>query len=317
MLSPNDYMEKQIIVISAETYKALNLINDNLAIKEKWKITNQVPCSKVFCVFVVWNITLSTKLVNRLLEYQISIYCMNFNFKPLFVIGKWLQWNYILRQKQYDKQDELETAKKLINNKINNQLSLINTIRNKDEKLKDNIQKFKMLLDNIPHCVSDDNLRGVEWNASKLFFQVYFQEIGWYKRMPRTRIDITNFLMDMGYTYLFNFIEANLNLYWFDIYKGFYHRFFYERKSLVCDIIEPFRSIIDKKIRKMYNLSQINKKDFKFKNWEYFLPWKSAKPYTKHILETILENKREIFDYVKQFYRYMMRDDEEFPVFNI
>lgn len=72
--------------------------------------------------------------------------------------------------------------------------------------------------------------------------------------MPRTRADIPNLLMDIGYTFIYNFVEANLNLYGFDIYKGFYHQLFFERKSLVCDLVEPFRCLIDKQIRKMYNL---------------------------------------------------------------
>jgi len=87
--------------------------------------------------------------------------------------------------------------------------------------------------------------------------------------MPRTRNDIINFLMDIGYSFLYNFIEANLCLYGFDVYKGVYHKLFYERKSLACDLVEPFRCIIDKKIRKMHNLGQINEQDFKFKNGEY------------------------------------------------
>ena len=52
--------------------------------------------------------------------------------------------------------------------------------------------------------------------------------------------------MDIGYTYLFNFIDALLRLYGFDTYLGFYHKEFYQRKSLVCDVVEPFRCIIDK-----------------------------------------------------------------------
>ncbi len=41
-----------------------------------------------------------------------------------------------------------------------------------------------------------------------------------------------------------------LYIYGFDVFCGVLHRQFYMRKSLVCDVIEPFRPIIDLQIRK-------------------------------------------------------------------
>ena len=93
----------------------------------------------------------------------------------------------------------------------------------------------------------------------------------WMGRYPRTKIDKNNLLLDMGYTFLFHFLEALLLLYGFDIYEGFYHRRFYQRKSLVCDIEEPFRAIIDEAMRKSFNLGQIKNSDFGFTNGQYFL----------------------------------------------
>ena len=93
----------------------------------------------------------------------------------------------------------------------------------------------------------------------------------WIGRYPRTKIDKNNLLLDMGYTFLFHFLKALLLLYGFDIYEGFYHRRFYQRKSLVCDIEEPFRAIIDEAMRKSFNLGQIKDSDFGFANGQYFL----------------------------------------------
>jgi len=81
-------------------------------------------------------------------------------------------------------------------------------------------------------------------------------------RYPRTKIDKNNLLLDMGYTFLFHFIETLLCLYGFDLYEGFYHKRFYQRKSLVCDVQEPFRCIIDEALKKAYNLGRISEKDF-------------------------------------------------------
>ena len=56
--------------------------------------------------------------------------------------------------------------------------------------------------------------------------------------------------LDIGYTMLFNIVDAMLQIYGFDTYYGVFHRCFYMRKSLVCDIMEPMRPIIDYEIRK-------------------------------------------------------------------
>ena len=318
MLSAPDFIEKQLIVISAEHVKNLSLRNDNLLIKdENNKIINQISCFKIFCIFIIGEYTISSKLIDRLMKYQICLFCLWYNFKPKCMIWVPLAWNYILREKQYNNPHELNISKLIIENKVSNQISLLKDIREKSDMLKSNIKTMKELQEKISSISSDDSLRWIEWNVSKLFFQHYFQEQKRYKRMPRTRWDILNFLLDIWYSFLYNFVEANLCLYWFDIYKWVYHKLFYERKSLVCDLVEPFRCIIDHKIKNMYGLSQINEKDFKFRNWEYQIEREKQKPYINHFLAEILKYKMEIFKYIKDYYRRMMDPERIFPSFSL
>jgi CRISPR-associated protein Cas1 len=93
------------------------------------------------------------------------------------------------------------------------------------------------------------------------------------------------------------------------------HQEFYKRKSLVCDIIEPFRPIVDYKIRKMINLGQT--KDYKFTKYkeQYQLKWESSSQFIALILEEINEYKSHIFDFIQQYYRWFMKGDiiEKFP----
>ena len=62
--------------------------------------------------------------------------------------------------------------------------------------------------------------------------------------------------------YLFNFIECFLRMYGFDLYVGVFHRLWFKRKSLVCDVMEPFRCIIDRAVRTAYHRKQFSVKDF-------------------------------------------------------
>ena len=160
---------------------------------------------------------------------------------------------------------------------------------------------------------------GVEGYCSKEFFQAYFERFDWQRRLPRTRHDIINLLLDVGYTYLFSFIESHLRLYGFDLYKGVFHRPFYERKSLVCDLIEPFRCIIDAKLRKAFSLKQIDPSDFIFLRKQYEMKYKKSEKYTFLFAEALMEYKEEIFIYIQNFYRAFMKNKslEEYPRFLI
>jgi CRISPR-associated protein Cas1 len=153
-------------------------------------------------------------------------------------------------------------ARTCISNKIHNQEALLAKIRAKNDILRDTADKLHLLAGDAIICGRVERLLGIEGNAARYFFHEYYREMDWIGRYPRTKIDRNNLLLDMGYTFLFHFIEAMLCLYGFDLYEGFYHTRFYQRKSLVCDIEEPFRPIIDEAIRKAYNLGQVSEKDF-------------------------------------------------------
>jgi CRISPR associated protein cas1 len=78
------------------------------------------------------------------------------------MIGDVLQGNYLLREKQYTQLPELEIAKKIVKNKVQNQLSLLQEIREKSDSFKENILCIKELLSKIDEVESDDSLRGLE-----------------------------------------------------------------------------------------------------------------------------------------------------------
>jgi len=317
MLSYPDFAEKQLVVISSDDFKDISLRNDNILIKKDGVIVNQISCFKIFTIFVIGDFSITSKLISKLIEYQISIYCVSIFMKPKFVIWWSLEWNYVLRDKQYKNDNEFVIAKQIVTNKVKNQIFLLKEIRNKSLELKNSISNMESYISKIENSDSDDSLRWYEWNVSRVFFANYFEEIGWYKRQPRVRADTINLLMDIAYSFLYGFVEANLNLYGFDIYKWVYHKLFYERKSLVCDLVEPFRCIMDKTIRKIYNLGQVDEKDFEFQKWEYNLNRENRKKYIKFFLEAIMENKEWIFLYIKNYYRAIMNDSLELPTFSL
>lgn len=162
-------------------------------------------------------------------------------------------------------------------------------------------------------------IMGYEGMASKTFFLHHFKEYIWHGRRPRVKNDYINSILDIGYTVLFAFIESMLSIYGFDVYCGVLHTMFYMRKSLVCDVMEPFRAIVDEQVKKSLNLGQFKESNFKFINRRFELEWEKSKKYVAIILNAILSYKEDIFKYFRQYYRAVMKGKaiSEFPVFEV
>ena len=319
MLQLPDFNEKQILFIESFDTKNINFENDNLVIKKENIIKNKISLYKIFAIFLIWETSITSVLIRKFQDFWVTLVLMKKNFTPYLVIWNETEWNFVLRKKQYEKTEDemLEIAKNIIKNKTHNQLELLKAIREKDLDLKWDITKINWLITKIDTVENYESLLWYEWNVSKIFFSNYFKQIGWYRRAPRTKIDIKNLLLDIWYTYLFHFIEALLRLYWFDNYYWVYHRTWYARKSLALDLMEPFRCIIDKAVLKSYNLWQINEKDFKFQNWQYILEWGNSRKYNAIFFKELLSYKIEMFIFIKEYYKYFMKWKNEFPQFKI
>ena len=182
------------------------------------------------------------------------------------------------------------------------------SLRYKTSKEKSNIEKINSYTNKVDLIKNSNELLGIGGSVSKIYFETYFKNLNFKGRKPRCKTDIFNLLLDIGYYYLFNFIDANLELYGFDNFYGFYHKLFFQRKSLVCDIIEPFRGIIDRRIRKSYNLKQIDNNNFYLKNGQYYIKQKYNKKYSNIFLKEILLYKEQIFIYIQKYYRSFMKN---------
>jgi CRISPR-associated protein Cas1 len=315
MLNINDFKEKQILVIeNTEAGANLKFRKGNLVLSKKGKTINQLSCHKILAAFILGDSTITTGVIRQASSLGVSLFFMNKNFSLFGAIEAEAAGNYLLREKQYSNKNDLLMAKEIVRNKAQNQLRLL-----KNAKKINNYKERKAIVSfKIEKTKDEKELLGIEGGFGREFFGAYFKELGWYRRSPRTKEDVVNLLLDMGYTCLFNYIDCLLRLYGFDVYKGFYHKFFFKRKSLTCDLVEPFRCLIDRTIIRAYNLKIIQEKDFRFKNGAYFLPWKNQRKYSLLFFEEIMKHKMEIYDFILQYYRFVMNDGEyEFPKFKI
>lgn len=318
MMSTRDFEHKQIAFVFTTDGEKISFKNDNLIVTDKdGKIKHQSTCYRLFALFICGDFCLTSGILERSKKFGFTIVFMTPNLRITSIMPAKAEGNVLLRKKQYA-YDKTEIASHVIANKIHNQTFLLKKRRKKTEDEKEVIKKLEQYEKDVlqPNLTAKE-IMGIEGISAKLYFKTLFANCNWHSRQPRVKNDITNTLMDIGYTILFNIVNALLEMYGFDVYVGILHTQFFHRKSLVCDLEEPFRPIIDNAILKAMNLGQINEKDFWKNQNQYILPWKNSKKYIGIILEALFEYKNEIFIYLQSYYRAFMRDKliKEFPVF--
>lgn len=315
MLTLPDMKSKQILFIQMEhgCKNRLFFRNENIVFEKDGEIINQASCHRILAVFVIGDFSFTSGLVRESRKRGVSLFFLGYNFRTYNSLNARGDGNYLLRMAQYQTPEEREliVAKNLVKNKINNQVNLIGSLKNVDPQI------VSESLNSVEHSKTSQELLGIEGNFTRFFFKEFFNELDWYRRLPRVKPDVNNFLLDMGYTFLFNFVDSLLLLFGFDTYKGCYHKLFFQRKSLTCDIVEPFRCIIEKQILKSYHLKQIDKEDFFLDQGHYSLNYQQSQKYAKIFMEAIMENKELIYLFVYRFYRFMMDDNNKFPNFDI
>lgn len=320
MMTRPDFEKKQVLFVFTLEGDKISFRNDNIVVTDsEGKIKHQSTCYRIFALFIIGHITLTSGLIERSHKFCFPIYLMTPSFRTVDFIGHRTEGNTALRRIQYSRSG-LNLAKYIVCNKILNQRNTLTLQRTNDWHLCDTISKLDTIISEVRSYDGDvRGLMGLEGNAAKLYFENHFNTCEWTGRRPRVKDNIINATLDIGYSLLFNYIDAMLSMYGFDTYCGFLHTEFYLRKSLTCDMVEPFRPIIDWQVRKAMNRGQIKEEHFNISDRRYLLDIRYRKDYIGFLMKPILEKREEIFLYFQSFYRSFMKGSEtdKFPLFII
>ena len=322
MFTHKDIENRSLFVINGTRHQRLKVSNGRLMLEntEIKKAITVLPFPKILTLMVVGHTTITTAFIEHCNKHGIPIVVMKPNFKPVFYYGNMAEANFLLRKKQFeDTRAKLDIAKVLVSNKLNNQYELLLKTREKNELVK---KAKRIIQDSYARIEEAEDylvLMGIEGKAAKVFFQAYFDFAGWTQRLPRVKQDTLNATLDIGYTMLFNYFECMLRLFGFDPYVGVYHQLWFKRKSLVSDLMEPFRCIVDHKIRNSLKYGTFKPEHFeKYKN-AYYLKQGYKKIYVEAFFQAIIRHKNEIYKYIQQYYRCFMgkKSAKDYPKFNI
>ena len=301
-------MRSVFVVNCIQHDRSLRVNSGELMLEEiegdKKKTLTKFPFQKLLALFIIGHITVTTPLIDKCKKYGVALVVMKPNLRPVFFWANSAEANYLLRKRQFDfLPNDITIGKALVYNKILNQKINLQKTRKKDEATKEAINQCDAALNTISDITEYNHLMGLEGTVAKSFFTAYFQQHNWKGRHPRMKSDVLNVTLDIGYTILFNYMECFLRMFGFDLYVGVYHRLWFKRKSLVCDLIEPFRCIIDHTTLLAFNRKQFSEKDFTLIKQEYRLKYDKCSDYYRVFYDALIERKSDVFKYVQYYYR--------------
>jgi len=323
MFTRKDIEFRSIFVINCLEERNFKVQQGELLLQDSKTGTTltKFPFQKILALFVIGHATITTPLIDKCRKHGVFIAVMKPNLRPVFTYGNDAEANFLLREKQYKhNNDDLTIPSLIVRNKILNQRKLLLSTRRKDELTNKAINTCDMAITTIADVRAFQDLMGIEGWVAKEFFKAYFQDLDWQQRQPRLKCDEINVTLDIGYTLLFNYIEAFTRMFGFDLYCGIYHRQWFKRKSLVCDLMEPFRCIIDREVRKAFNLKQFKKEHFKMIKNEYVLKHEFSGLYYKVFFGALADHKTKVFNFIQSYYRQFMRgniNESTFPKFEM
>lgn len=326
MFTHKDIATKTVFVINClEHDKQLRVNHGELYLQEtvdegNSKTLTKFPFQKILALFIVGHITITTPLIEKCKKYNLALVVVKPNLRPVFYWSDAAEANFLLRQRQHTfPNEDLSIARWIVENKVANQLSVLKKTRKKDEMTLAAIQQCEATLSEL-HDIDDYNsLLGKEGVTARQYFAAYFQSLDWKGRKPRIKSDVVNVVLDIGYTILFNFMECFIRMFGFDLYIGVYHRLWFKRKSLVCDLMEPFRCLIDHAVLLAFHRNQFSADDFELVKQEYRLKRNQAASYYQLFYTVLIGRKADFFQFVQSYYRCFMGNKaiEQYPKFVI
>lgn len=226
-------------------------------------------------VIIVGNATIETNVFHKLAEENVSvIFLTGKNLRFAGMLHGSLHNNALLRIKQYEKNNPdfaINFSKKLVTEKINNQLSLIDYLNGERNDLNCEAIRTKNTLIEIIKKIESENidmekLRGYEGGASAVYFSFYTKafpdSLGFTHRNRRPPKDPVNAMLSLCYTLLHFECVREIEMIGLDPCIGFYHTFEYGRESLACDFVEKYRACADRFVWELFRARKILGNDF-------------------------------------------------------
>ncbi len=241
------------------------------------------------------SVSISTYLLKELADNKINVIFCDEKHNPFSdLVPLYSRHNtskQILKQIKWKDKTKNELWTLIVKNKLINQAQLLKKIKNSN---------LDLILDYINEIKIGDKTNR-EGHAAKVYFNSLYG-----KKFSRDSENNINSALNYGYAVLLSTVNKEVINNGYLTQIGIHHKNEFNPFNLSCDLMEPFRVIIDsfvyynqkREFDSKYKLDIINifNTSFKYKNKEYTLK-DIIKLYVKNTLEYFDENKYQEFIY--------------------
>lgn len=241
----------------------------------------QLPVHTIGGIVCFGNVLCSPFLLGFCAEHGIAISFLTEYGNFLASVRGPVSGNVLLRRAQYRMADDPEITRKIAANIIsgklaNTRLVMSRVLRDHGGKIDSSSVKsasasIDRLIEELPHAIDSDNVRGIEGMAAAEYFSVFNhfivdqkESFSFKDRNRRPPLDPVNALLSFVYTLVSHDVRSAIETVGLDPAVGFLHRDRPGRAGLALDIMEEFRPVIaDRLVLSLINRRQVNPQGFK------------------------------------------------------
>ncbi|MCP9462913.1 MAG: CRISPR-associated endonuclease Cas1 [Nitrospira sp.] len=252
----------------------LRLDGGALAVYVKGERDGMVPLTPVDRIVVIGRQTVETALLHRLAEQGIAVLFLSgrtHSFRGRLA-GR-LHNHARLRLAQYQVHRSpmaLALAREWVTAKLDGQASLLTEAADVRPDRRAGLLHAASVIKETRAKAADaetlGRLRGLEGGAAAAYFaalpSLFPPSLGFEGRERRPPRDPVNALLSLTYTLAHWEWVRECELIGLDPLIGFFHEIDYGRESLACDLLEPFRPLVDRWVWTLFRDRQFDAQDF-------------------------------------------------------
>lgn len=281
-------MSFRTVVITKQS--KLSYKNRYLAVKNELE-EKYIHLSEIDTIIVdSISVSISSYLLKELSENKINIIFCDEKHNPFGELSSYYSSHNtskkILMQIKWEEKLKDELWSLIVKNKIINQALLLNKI---------NSNNYNLLMSYVTEVKKGDKTNR-EAHAAKVYFNSLFT-----KSFIRNANDNINAALNYGYSILLSNFNKEIINNGYLTQLGIHHKSEFNQFNLACDLMEPFRPIIDnfvyynqtREFDSKYKLDLINifNNNYKYLSKNYTLK-DIIKMYTKNTLDCLSDNKK-------------------------
>ncbi|MBU1487357.1 CRISPR-associated endonuclease Cas1 [bacterium] len=247
------------------TYGSYLRKKDNCFLVKNDDRTFEVSVKKVESIMITTSAYISTDAIKFAMENNIDIVFLDQFGDPYGrVWHSKLGSTTLIRRRQLEiaqQEAGLDLAKEWVTTKLDNQIEFLDRLANSRPDKKEQLTEYgerlkgtKEKLNSLTGIIDEQRgtIMGLEGNAGRIYFEalsfIMPERFTFNGRSRNPAKDEFNCLLNYGYGVLYSMVEKACIIAGLDPYIGFIHTDNYNKLSLVFDLIEPFRMLVDQTV---------------------------------------------------------------------